>query len=106
MFSRKAAPKSVPANVEFVAEPIPKFAEHIRKAPGKNLWLMGGGDVIGSFLDADAIDEFILTVVPVFIGEGIPLLGARHRQVELRTLRVEQFPDGCVQHHYEVARSG
>jgi dihydrofolate reductase len=67
--------------------------------------MMGGGGIVGSFLDADAIDEFIITVVPTFIGEGIPLLAPRHREVALRLLGVQQFPDGVVQLHYEVQRS-
>jgi hypothetical protein len=54
------------------------------------------------FLDEDAIDEFIITVMPTFIGEGIPLLAPKHREVALRLLGVEQFPDGVVQLHYEV----
>jgi len=49
-----------------------------------------------------AIDEFIITVVPTFIGEGIRLLGPRHREVALGLLGVEEFPDGVVQLHYEV----
>ncbi len=61
--------------------------------------------VFGSFLDEDAIDEFIITVVPVFIGEGIPFLAPRHRAVRLRLLGVQQAPDGVVQLHYEVQRS-
>lgn len=104
VFSRRPAPASVPAGVRFVTEPIAAFAERIRKQAGKNLWMMGGGEIIASFLDVDAIDEFILTVVPVFIGEGIPLLAPRHRQVTLRLLGVQQFPDGVVQLHYEVQR--
>jgi dihydrofolate reductase len=67
--------------------------------------MMGGGEIIGSFLDEDAIDEFIITVVPIFIGEGIPLLAPRHREVALRLLGVQQFPDGAVQLHYEVQQS-
>ena len=67
--------------------------------------MMGGGDIIGSFLDEDAIDEFIITVVPTFIGEGIPLAAPRHREVALRLFGVRQFPDGVVQLHYEVQRS-
>jgi dihydrofolate reductase len=65
---------------------------------------MGGGDIIGSFLDEEAIDEFIITVLPTFIGEGIPLIAPRHRQVPLRLLGLQQFPDGVVQLHYEVTR--
>ena len=105
VFSRRPAPASVPAGVQFVSEPIAAFAERLRKQAGKNVWMMGGGEIIASFLDAGAIDEFILTVVPIFIGEGIPLLAPRHREVPLRLLGVQQFPDGVVQLHYEVQRS-
>jgi dihydrofolate reductase len=80
-------------------------AERLRAQAGKNVWMMGGGEIIGSFLDEDAIDEFIITVVPTFLGEGIPLLAPRHRAVTLRLLGVQQFPDGVVQLHYEVQRS-
>ena len=55
-------------------------------------------------MDEGAIDEFIITVVPTFIGEGIPLLGARPRDVALRLIGVQPFPDGVVQLHYEVQR--
>lgn len=61
--------------------------------------------IIVSFLDEGAVDEFIVTVVPTFIGKGIPLLAPRHREVALRLLGVQQFPDGVVQLHYEVQRS-
>ena len=94
----------MPAGVHFVTESIAAFAERLRAQPGKHLWLMGGGEIIASFLDEGAIDEFIVTVVPIFIGEGIPLLAPRHREVTLRLLGVQQFPDGVVQLHYEVPR--
>jgi dihydrofolate reductase len=102
VFSRRPAPDSVPAGVHFVSESIRTFAEGVRGQPGKNVWLMGGGEIIGSFLDEQAIDEFIITVVPTFIGEGIPLIAPRHRHVPLRLLGLEQFSDGVVQLHYEV----
>jgi dihydrofolate reductase len=102
VFSRQAAPASLPAGVQFVSESVGAFAERLRKQPGKNIWMMGGGEVIGSFLDVDAIDEFIISVVPTFIGEGIPLIAPRHREVPLRLLAVQRFPDGVVQLHYAV----
>jgi dihydrofolate reductase len=105
VFSRRPPPASVPAGVHFVTESIGGFAERLRTQAGKNVWMMGGGEIIGSFLDEGAIDEFIITVVPVFIGEGIPLLAPKHREVPLRLLRVQQFADDVVQLHYEVRRS-
>lgn len=105
VFSRQPPPQSVPAGVQFVTESIRAFAERLRTQAGKNVWLMGGGEIIAAFLDEGAVDELILTVMPVFIGEGIPLLAPRHREVALRLLGLQQFPDGVVQLHYEVPRS-
>jgi dihydrofolate reductase len=102
VFSRRPPPASVPAGVQFVTESITAFAERLRKQPGKNIWMMGGGEIIGAFLDEDAIDEFIISVVPTFIGEGIPLIAPRHREVPLRLLSSQEFPDGVVQLHYNV----
>ncbi len=51
---------------------------------------------------AGAIDEFVISVVPVFIGDGIPLSARRHRQVELELKSTERFDDGLVQLHYRV----
>jgi dihydrofolate reductase len=104
VFSRRPPPASTPVGVQFVTESIRAFAERLRKQAGKNIWMMGGGEIIGSFLDEDAIDEFIITVVPMFIGEGIPLMASRHREVPLRLLSVQRFPDGVVQLHYDVRR--
>jgi len=87
-----------------VSEPIPAFVDRVQTQPGKDIWMMGGGDIIGAFLDAGAIDEFFITVVPTFIGEGIPLIAPRHLDVPLRLRGAETFPDGVVQLHYEVAR--
>ena len=101
VFSRKP-PISAPTGVKFVTEPIRSFVERIRKQPGKNIWMMGGGGIIGSFLDEDGIDEFIISVVPTFIGEGIPLIAPWHRDVPLKLRSSQEFPDGVVQLHYEV----
>jgi dihydrofolate reductase len=104
VFSRNPPPASVPPGVQFVTEPIRAFAERLRAQDGKNAWMMGGGGIIGAFLDEGAIDEVIITMVPIFIGEGIPLVAPRHREVPLRLLGVREFPDGVVQLHYEVKR--
>jgi dihydrofolate reductase len=105
VFSRRQPPAVVPPGVRFVTESIRAFADRVRAQAGKNVWMMGGGEIIASFLDEDAIDEFIITVIPTFIGEGIPLLAPRRREVKLSLLGVQQFMDGVVQFHYEVKRS-
>jgi dihydrofolate reductase len=106
VFSRRPAPASAPPGVEFTSEPIRRFVDRLRESRGKNVWLMGGGDLIASFLDGEAIDEFFISVVPVFIGEGIPLIAPRHRHVPLQLRATTSFADGVVQIHYEVKKTG
>ena len=96
------SPSNAPQGVEFVGAPIASFAEKLRAGEGKDIWMMGGGGIIASFLDAGAIDQMIVNVVPVLIGEGIPLIAPRHRHVSLKLLSSRQFSDGVVQLHYEV----
>jgi dihydrofolate reductase len=103
VFSRHAPPADVPSGVEFVSDAIGPFVSRLREQPGKDIWLMGGGELIASFLDAHAIDEFIISVVPVFIGDGIPLIARRHRHVLLELQSNEQFEDGLVQLHYRLS---
>jgi|SRR5579884_3146447 len=98
-------PTSLLKSFELVKEPIKTFAQKLRAQPGRNIWMMGGGQIIASFLDEGEIDEFSLHVIPTFIGEGIPLIQPRHRSIELQLLSTKQFPDGVVHLHYSVPRS-
>jgi dihydrofolate reductase len=102
IFSRHTRPADVPSGVEFVNQAIGPFVSRLRAQPGKDIWLMGGGEIIASFLDEEAIDEFVISVAPVFIGEGVPLIARRHRHVPLELLSTERFEDGLVQSRYRV----
>src|SRR5437588_13078286 len=104
VFSRKP-PKKVLFGFEFVKEPIKKFAKRIRSQKGKDVWMMGGGGIIASFLDAGEIDEFIIHVIPTLIGEGIPLIAPRHRTIPLKLISVKKFSDGVVRLHYAVSEA-
>src|SRR5258707_11675945 len=87
---------------ELVKGQIKPFAQRLRAQPGKNIWMMGGGEIIASFLDAEEIDEFSIHVIPVFIGEGIPLIAPKHRLVQLELLSTRRFSDGVVHLNYRV----
>ena len=103
IFSRKRRKSLVP-NVEFVNEMVGDFMRRLRSVKGKNIWLVGGGELIGALLDEGQIDEFIIHVIPIFIGEGIPLIHPRHRSVQLTLLSSNAYPDGVVRLHYSVLR--
>ncbi len=63
------------ADVRFCRGVNAGHLEQIRiAAEGKNVWVVGGGDLAGQFVDADALDELVLTVAPVALAGGAPLL--------------------------------
>ena len=103
VFSQKPPREPVP-DVEFVSEPVKSFAHKLRARPGKHIWMMGGGELLASFLDAGEIDEFDIHVIPVFIGEGIPLIAPRHRDIPLGLLSTRKYTDGVVRLRYQVKR--
>jgi dihydrofolate reductase len=80
----------------------PELAQRLREEKGKNVWLMGGAQVFGEFLDAGQIDELIVHVVPVLIGKGIPLLDTPPRTTELKLRSTRKFADGVVRLHYDL----
>ena len=102
VFSHQAPPSGTRASIEFVNEAIDGFVSRLRAQAGKDIWLMGGGEIIAAFLDAKAIDEFVISVVPVFIGDGIPLIARKHRHIKLELISSESFDDGLVQSRYHV----
>jgi dihydrofolate reductase len=109
VFTRGPQPSTAPASVEFVNEPIKAFTNRLRKQKGKDIWMMGGAGIIASFLDEGEIDEFMIHVIPTFIGEGIPLIAPGRRTVPLKLISCTKFPDGVVKLHYAArkqSRSG
>jgi dihydrofolate reductase len=104
VFTRSLPEGAAPAGVEFVNEPIKEFAGRLRAEEGKDIWMMGGAGIIASFLDAGEIDEFVIHVIPTFIGEGIPLIAAGRRTVPLELISCRKFPDGVVELHYGVGK--
>ena len=105
VFSRQPRPADAPSAGQFISDDVGQYVRRLREQPGKNIWLMGGGELIAAFLDENLIDEFVITVVPVFIGDGIPLIARRHRHAALDLLGVERFDDGVVQLRYGVRRT-
>jgi dihydrofolate reductase len=99
VFSRTLS-KAASPKVSIVSEDLPVFAERLRLEKGRDIWLVGGAELIAAFLDSGQVDEFIIHVIPKMIGEGIPLVAARHRDLGLKLLATKSFPDGVVKLHY------
>jgi dihydrofolate reductase len=78
--------------------------EPLRKRKGKNIWLMGGGELAREFLKDDFIDEIYLGIVPTLIGEGIPLFPRGFPQREFSLLENKTYGKGLVALKYARAR--
>lgn len=65
--------------------------------PRQALWLVGGGKLVAAFRAADLIDEYVLTVLPVLLGDGLPLFPGEQPQASLQLEEVQHWPSGVVQ---------
>jgi len=104
VFSR-AKPAGERDGVTFVNESPTEFAKKLRKSKGKNIWLMGGGELARDFLKEDLVDELYIGVVPVLLGEGIPLFPSGFPQRNFSLLENKTFSKGLISLKYERARS-
>jgi dihydrofolate reductase len=77
----------------------------LRKQPGKDMWLSGGGELAHDFLQDDLVDEIHLGIVPVLIGEGVPLFPAGFPQREFRLIENQTYSKGLVALKYERVRA-
>jgi dihydrofolate reductase len=80
------------------------YDEMIDAAGERALWVVGGGNVASQFADAELLDEVIVTVVPVVLGEGKPLFNRALEGGPMRLLGTRAFANGMVELRYEVKR--
>jgi len=92
------------SGVTFVNESPKSFVEKLREGPGKNVWLMGGGELARDFLKDDVVDELYIGIVPVRIGEGIPLFPSGFPQREFSLLENKSFSKGLIALKYARVR--
>lgn len=75
--------------------------EKLKNEKGKNIWLAGGGILNTSFLNADLVDEMIITVMPIIIGAGLPLFPNAPKETKFKLKRTTPFESGAVNLEYE-----
>jgi dihydrofolate reductase len=88
----------------FVNQSPTSFIAELRKRPGKDIWLMGGGELARDFLKDDVVDELYLGVVPVLLGEGIPLFPTGFPQRDFSLVENKTFSKGMIALKYKRAR--
>jgi dihydrofolate reductase len=100
VFSRSLP--EAPAGVTVVRGDAAEFVRGLKAQEGKDICLMGGGELARSLFEAGLIDEIGFNIHPVVLGSGIPLFHPMTRQIDLELLSCKQFKNGCVCVTYQV----
>lgn len=85
----------------FFTGSLPDLVKRLKSEDGKNIYCDGGAEVINELLKHDLIDEFIISVIPVLLGEGTRLFKDGRPEQQLEFAQVETFDTGLAQLHYK-----
>ncbi len=84
VFTHRDFPPRPDADITFTADPVPQVHRAMVTAAGeRDVWLVGGGDLVGQFHDHGLLDDVLVSFAPVTLGAGMPLL-PRHVELALR----------------------
>lgn len=105
VFSNRTLPMVAGADIRFVRGDVAAVhREMTRAAAGRNVWIVGGGDLVGQFYDRGLLDEIIVTIASVTLGTGKPLLPRAITTPPLELMSVRQYGSAFAQLRYAVPR--
>ena len=104
VFSRSLPAGPAKGNVEIVNEDAGEFVRQLKTKPGKDIMVMGGGELARALFEAGVIDEIGFNIHPVLLGSGIPLFHEMSRQIDLELVECRPMKHGCVYVYYKVKK--
>ena len=106
VFTTRTLPTIKGADIRFVkGNVLLVHQEMVAAAQGKNIWLAGGGDLVGQFYDERLLNEIIVTIASVTLGSGAPLLPRRITTPPLKLASVKAYGNTFAELRYEVPSS-
>lgn len=99
--SRTLGPLEQPA-VSVIGDDVASKVSRLRAAPGRDIWLFGGGVLAASLLAMELVDVVEIAIMPVILGAGVPFVSQGAGRVALKLTRVKQSSAGIVHVHYDV----
>lgn len=88
-------------NTTFYSGDLRDLVLQLKKEPGKNIFIDGGAQLVNDLLKYGLIDEFVISVVPVLLGEGTKLFQDGRPEQQLELISTKDFDTGLVQLHYK-----
>lgn len=98
VITRSERPKE--GNITFYRGELGALVHALRERPGKNIFVDGGAEIVNEMMRQGLIDEYIISVIPVFLGSGIRLFTDLRPEQGLHCVGAKHFPSGLVQLHY------
>jgi dihydrofolate reductase len=102
VFTRQAEPLRREKNVEFISGNVGEFVRRLKEDTDEDIWLVGGSQLIKAFLEENLVEDLIVFVVPIILGNGIPLFDRIGKEIRLKAGRVERYDNGLVGIEYRI----
>lgn len=98
------SPLGTKEDIHFITDDIIKTISKLREEEGKDIWLVGGGEIITMLLNEDLVDEMIITYIPVILGNGISLFPNKPKESKWNTQNSILYNNGVLQIEYVKVR--
>ncbi|RYD56588.1 MAG: dihydrofolate reductase [Sphingobacteriales bacterium] len=100
IFSRSEG-KSVIPEAKLITDDPSSFIDKLKREDGKDIWLIGGGEMVRILHDAGLIDEYILTTIPIILGDGIELFPRIKAKLPLHLIKHKAYDNGLTMAYYK-----
>jgi dihydrofolate reductase len=88
-------------NIRFITENIIETISALRKEQGKDIWLVGGGELISMLLTADLINEMRVAYIPIILGKGIPMFPEQPKESKWELIGSRPYNSGVLMVEYQ-----
>ena len=88
-------------NFKFYSGDLKNLVNQLKSNPGKNIYCDGGAEIANELIKNDLIDEYIISIIPILLGDGIKLFKNGRPEQKLELISVNKFKKGLTQLHYK-----
>lgn len=99
--TRNAKPSK--GNIQYYSGDLTQLVNELKKQPGKHIYCDGGSEIANELMKNELIDEYIISIIPTLLGDGIKLFKDGRPGLNLSLLTAKQFDTGLTQLHFRSA---
>lgn len=96
--------KSISDEIRITNKTLKNLIVDLKELSRKDIWVVGGGEIITAFLNENSIDKIILFVIPIILGDGIPLFPNHPKESTWKLVETQSYKSGVVMNSYEKSK--